>query len=61
MKKTKWREQIDKLEVGEEVEVTTKMNEASFRSYIYGSLYRHTGKKFSINKLDNSYLITRKV
>lgn len=62
MQKTKWREQIDRLEVGDSVEVTPTMNEASFRAYIYGNIYKETGKKFSINKLDNNqYNITRNV
>lgn len=62
MQKTKWREQIDTLEVGDSVEVTATMKETSFRVYIYGGLYKETGKKFSINKIkDNHYNITRKV
>ena len=62
MKKTKWREQIDQLEVGESVEIESTMKDKSLRAYIYGMIPLQTGKKFSVNKIqDNQYNITRKV
>lgn len=62
MQKTKWREQIDQLEVGESVEVAPTMKESSFRVYLQGQIKRLTGRKFSINKLNNNtFKVTRTV
>lgn len=60
--KTEWRLAIDELDVDESVTVTSTMKESTLRAYIYGSLAKKIGKKFSIHKLqDNQYNITRTV
>ena len=60
MHKTKWRKQIDLLEIGDSVEIKPTMIEASLRKYIYGILAKKTGRKHSINKLTNKlFKVTR--
>lgn len=60
MKKTKWRLQLDKLEVGHCINIVPNMGERTLRSYIYGILAKKTGKKFSVKKLtEKTFNITR--
>ena len=62
MKKTKWRLQLDKLEVGHCINIVPNMKEKTLRTYIYGILAKKTGKKFSVKKLtEKTFNITRKV
>ncbi len=59
-KRSKWRQQIDALEIDESVKVTVDMLDKTFRVYMYGTIAKANSAKYSIHKIKvNTYLVTR--